>query len=159
MASFGRYTGGGSAYDRAIYLELFNGKKVFRRDLKSARSLVKNSRLNICVLGHPHSFIKAIREERGAYEDGLMQRFLSCCPKPHFFSSFEINEARSTRREFSMTVLLYIARLLHERFVLIEKTNEKARKKIEYTFEEESQTLFNEVYTEYRRVSEQMIRS
>ena len=35
----------------------------------------------------------------------LCKRFLSCCPKPHFFSSFEINEARSTRREFSMTVL------------------------------------------------------
>jgi hypothetical protein len=83
MGSFGRYSnGGGAAYDRAFYLELFNGSKSFRRDLSKSRTVVKNPRLNICLLGHPQTFIKAIRYEQEHKDDGLMQRFLTCCPKP-----------------------------------------------------------------------------
>ena len=49
FGSFGRYNKGGEALDRGVYLELYNGLKVFNRDTKQARSRVYNGQLNLAV--------------------------------------------------------------------------------------------------------------
>ena len=64
LGSFGRYKHGGASYDISIYLDLFNVRQEFRRDLTSKRSVIKCPRLNICLLGHPVSFLKLMKEEQ-----------------------------------------------------------------------------------------------
>ena len=64
LETFGRYNHGGASYDRSIYLDLFKGRHEFRWDLANKRTVVKFPRLNICLLGHPVSFIKLMKEEQ-----------------------------------------------------------------------------------------------
>ena len=80
IGSFGRYNGGGANYDRSIYLELANGGSDFRRDLKSERTIIKNPRLNLCINGHPSTFIEAFNAEKSKsfikpLEPGISSRF------------------------------------------------------------------------------------
>jgi hypothetical protein len=57
LGAFGRYSVGGALYERSIYLELANTGRVFKNDLKTERVRIENLRLNICVSGHPFSFV------------------------------------------------------------------------------------------------------
>ena len=159
MGSFGRYNAGGASLDRAIYLELFNGSEQFRRDLCSKSSVIKNPRLNIGLLGHPSFFIKAMRDEQHTRDDGLMQPFLSCCLKPTFDSSVEINEARNKNRKFSFTVLLYVVRRIHSSVHdsgYADEPNEEKPELNEYRFNKCAQAYFDNTYSEYRMVSKEM---
>ena len=158
MGSFGRYNPGGASLDRAIYLELFNGADEFRRDLCNKSSVVTNPRLNISLLGHPSFFIKAMREEQQIRDDGLMQRFLSCCPKPKFDSASEINEARTNQRKFSFSVLLYVVARIHNRLdgYESEEPNQEKPTLNEYSFSKSALTEFDKTYTEYRSISKDM---
>ena len=81
IGALGRYNNGGTSYDRSIFLQLFNGTTI-NRDLKGGRTRLRNPKLNICLLGHPCSFIRLIKEENESFDDGLFQRFLMCAPKP-----------------------------------------------------------------------------
>ncbi len=154
--SFGRYSNGGALYERSIYLELFNGKETFRRDLTKKKTRIVNPRLNICLLGHPQFFVKAMREEQSNRDDGLMQRFLSCCPKPNFYSANEIDDAQSSPRKISMTLLMYSVQFFHSQklmsdVVIENNTDQKAA--IKYFFNQQSKEYYNSIYSEYRNVS------
>jgi hypothetical protein len=154
--SFGRYSNGGALYERSIYLELFNAKDTFRRDLKNKKTRIANPRLNICLLGHPQFFVKAMREEQSNRDDGLMQRFLSCCPKPIFFSAEDIEQAQLFERKFSFTVLLYTIKVFHIQKVVSEAVidnNSKQKKIIKYLFDKEAKATYNSIFTTYRSVS------
>jgi hypothetical protein len=155
MGSLGRYSGGGAAYERSIYLELFNGGNSFSRVLSKETFVIENPRLNICMLGHPHEFIKLMREDKKKRDDGLMQRFLSNCPMPQFYSMEFIKEARNTERKFSMSILLYVIKRLHDRTILND-LNIKQPLPIKYCLDRESEKLFSETYSEYKEVSQSM---
>ena len=65
LGAFGRYSVVGALYERSIYLELANTGRVFKNDLKTERARIANLRLNICVSGHPFSFVwQEILEKR-----------------------------------------------------------------------------------------------
>jgi hypothetical protein len=159
MGLFGRYSSGGAAYDRAIVLELFHGLKTFRRVSTKNRTCVKDPRLNICLLSHPCSFVKAICEEQESKEDGLMQRFLTNCPKPMFSSAQQIIEASKIERKMSLTSLLYVVHLIHHQVVPADKleTGSSTRRKLlEYSLSDEARVVFNTTYSEYRKICENM---
>ena len=141
MGSFGLYKAGGSVYDRGIYLELYNACDRFRRDLKSSRTVISNPRCNICIMGHPNKFYKSIQEERFLKDDGLMQRFLSCSPKPSFLNSEEIREARLSTKPFSLSCVLYLIKHAHENIT-------------KYVFTVDAQVEFESNYSDYRKISE-----
>lgn len=52
MGSFGLYKGSDAkSYDRSIFLELYNGPMVYKRDLINNRIVIDNPRFNLCLLG------------------------------------------------------------------------------------------------------------
>ena len=136
IGALGRYNNGGHSYDRGVFLQIFNGT-TYNRDLKGSRTRLKNPKLNICLLGHPSSFIRLIREEIENFDDGLLQRFLFCTPEPLLNNLDEIR-ARPYP-EFSMTCILY----------LVYKLNEK---KIVYTFKKEAMDVYDQIYNKFRRI-------
>jgi hypothetical protein len=156
LGSFGRYTNGGSSYDRGVYLELFNGKDEYIRDLCNKSTHIVNPRLNLCMLGHPSSFFKLMREELGM-DDGLMQRFLSISPSPCFSDSDFIEKAGQNPRPFTLTTLLFNIQLFHN-FVDNEETvlDNRLKKVVTYKMEGESKIFFKQTYSEYREVSKKM---
>ncbi|CAF1091689.1 unnamed protein product [Brachionus calyciflorus] len=111
IGSLGRYTNGGTNYDRSIYLNLFNGITI-NRDLKCGRTRTKNPKLNICILGHPWAFITLIKEEIENFDDGLFQRFLMCCLEPPIVSLKEIRKKPSSK--ISIVAILYLIFKLNE---------------------------------------------
>ncbi len=136
LSSFGLYKGSnGAVYDRSIILELYNAPKQFKRDLKGSRTLIRNPRLNICVLGHPYSYIRCIQEERNFKDDGMMQRFHMCAPEPAYFSANEINQAN--RNHCSFQKVFYTLSLLH-------------KKPLNYTLNQDAENYFNTLYTEFK---------
>jgi len=169
--SFGRYSNGGASYERSIYLELFNGKSTFKRDLKKEKTRIYNPRLNICLLGHPQYFVKAMREEQATRDDGLMQRFLFCSPKPCFYDAHTIQKAQMVPRLVSFTVLLYLIKVQHEQKIkqhdnqeddkisinkmkIIHEDNEK--KTIKYKFDSDAEQAYLQYYSEFREISAEM---
>ncbi len=90
LGSFGRYNGGSVQYERSIYLTLANAQEDFRRDLKTERTSITKPRLNMCLNGHPFSFIEAFTYEKNSYDDGLFQRFFVSCPAPTVYLSADI---------------------------------------------------------------------
>jgi hypothetical protein len=153
--SFGRYTTGNGSYDRAFYTEIYNALSVYRRDLKSERTFVNNPRLNIYLMGHPHAFIKCMLDEKSNKVDGLMQRFLSCCPQPMFYKSNFINDAREVSRSISLKVLLYCVKLLHS-IVIENDLNIIQKEAIIYTFDAETTEFFNSFCDRCKEVCEVM---
>ena len=152
-------------YERSIYLELFNGKNAFKRDLKREKTRIENPRLNICLLGHPQFFIKSMREEQATRDDGLMQRFLFCSPKPIFYEAEDIRLAQSIPREFSFTVLMYIVKIFHEQKMKDSDDNglkmsninaDGEKIKIKYRFTKEADQLYKQYYSQFRRISAEM---
>ena len=136
LSSFGLYKGSnGACYDRSIILELYNAPKQFKRDLKGCRTTIQNPRLNICVLGHPDSYIKCIQEERAIKGDGLMQRFHMCAPEPAYLSAEEINEANSNHCSFQK--VFYALSIIHE-------------KPFTYKLNCDAEAYFNTIYTEFK---------
>lgn len=58
LNSFGLYKGqNSSSYDRSIYNDLYNAPDFYRRDTMNSRQVIKEPRLNICVLGIKFSSI------------------------------------------------------------------------------------------------------
>ncbi len=51
----GRYNGG-AAYDRGIFLNLFNAPLIFNRDLKCEKTRLENPTFNMVMCGHPDEF-------------------------------------------------------------------------------------------------------
>ncbi len=140
MSSFGLYKGSnGAGYDRSIILELYNAPRRFKRDLKSSRTIIENPRLNICVLGHPDSYIKVIQDERANKDDGMMQRFLLCAPEPAYFTAKEIKT--NNQNHCSLEKVFFTVYLIHE-------TN------INYSLDEKADELFCTLYTQYKKLVE-----
>ena len=136
IGALGRYNNGGHSYDRGVFLQLFNGT-TYNRDLKGSRTRLKNPKLNICLLGHPTSFIRIIREEIENFDDGLLQRFLFCSPDPLLN---ELDQIRARPQpEFSMTCILYV----------IYKFNERAQT---YIFDSEAIKVYDSIYNKFRKI-------
>ena len=110
MGSLGRYNGGEN-YERSLFLTLFNAPPSMDRDLKSGRVRLFNPRLNMCLAGHPYSFIEMLQRERKTYDDGLMQRFLICAPLPKFFETDILDNI--PKRKYSISSILYTIYTLH----------------------------------------------
>lgn len=79
--SLGRYNNGGVAFDRSVYLEMFNGPKEYNKDIKNVQTCLINPRINITLAGHPKIFIEQLNEEKSKLDDGLFHRFLLHTPK------------------------------------------------------------------------------
>jgi hypothetical protein len=88
------YKPGSSAFDRALYLTLYNGERKIRHTTKKYDFEIKNPRLSIYAAGHTHKIIRMISEERDLTNcDGFISRFLIFCRqfvrtspgKSHFF--------------------------------------------------------------------------
>jgi len=60
FGSLGRYTGGGSAYDKSYYNSLWGGPKNLKRDLKTGRSSIEFPRFQVTVCSHPQYIVKAL---------------------------------------------------------------------------------------------------
>ncbi len=135
LGAFGRYSGGGALYERSIYLELANAGRVFKRDLKTERTRIVNPRLNICVLGHPFSFVEAFHQEKTNRDDGLTHRFFVACPPPTFFKTKDI----SSTKEPSCSLLLVFY------FIRLRFNSEKT-----FHLSEEAKEIYNKEYDNFR---------
>ena len=156
LGSFGRYNHGGASYDRSIYLDLFNGRQEFRRDLTNKRTVIKFPRLNICLLGHPVSFFKLMKEEQ-AMDDGMMQRFLSSSPMPSFTDGFALGKSCATVRRLTIPVLLYTIKHIHNAINSVNKDKKTSKFRIiSYKFDDNSLVLFRQIYTEFRAITKKM---
>ena len=88
-----------------------------------------------------------------------MQRFLTCCPKPVFSSSALLKEARKVVRKATLSVLLYTVYLIHHQMVVsvdLEDKNATQYQSIDYTIAEDAIEEFDDIYTAYRRVCEDL---
>ncbi|RNA05204.1 hypothetical protein BpHYR1_040782 [Brachionus plicatilis] len=113
LNSFGLYKGqNSSSYDRSIYNDLYNAPSFYRRDTANSRQVFKEPRLNICVLGHPPTFIELIKNEVNSKDDGLIQRFHLCAPDPEFIKDKMIMNAQQPA--CSLEVLFCIIWKLNE---------------------------------------------
>ena len=128
-------------------MELFNGFKTFRRDLKSGHTVVHRPRLNICMLAQPNSFIKLMKEEQAVRDDALMHRFLSLCPSPIFSSAAEIKEAQKKEKPFPLECLLFALYLLHY---------EEDGVIVTYEFTADALVIYETIYTDFRKISQTM---
>lgn len=138
MKSFGMYKGaGGDELDRSVFNELWSAPTIFRRDIKSLRTMIDYPRLNLCLLGHPHEYVRTIYGERMHRQDGLIQRFLVCAPEPAFLNYDDIMNAPS--HEFSLSCILY----------LVCKLNQCP---ITYTLSPEATVVFKEHYTQFKEL-------
>lgn len=137
MGAFGRYSGGGVLYERSIYLELANAGRVFKRDLKTERTKIVSPRLNMCVLGHPFSFVEAYHSERSNKDDGLTHRFFASCPPPVIYMSHEIMASEAPT--CNLLLILYLIRLRY-----------KIGKR--FSLSEEANILFNSQYDTFRHL-------
>ena len=138
MGAFGRYIGG-ALYDRSIYLELANAGRAFKRDLKTERTKIESPRLNMCVLGHPFSFIEAFHNEKANRDDGLTHRFFAICPLPTFYKSGEINS--SNEPICSLLLVFY--------YIKIKYSTQKM-----FILAEEAKVIFNSNYDNFRTLVE-----
>ena len=155
MGSLGRYSGGGSKYERSIYNDLFNGSSSFNRALTKASYNIVNPRLNICLLGHATEFIQYMREERANKDDGLIQRILCSAPLPKFYSMEIVKEARNSDKAFSIAVFFYIIHRFHKRKIL-DNQNRSVNINLLYIFDDDAAKVFNSYYSEYKSISQRM---
>ncbi|RNA03124.1 hypothetical protein BpHYR1_006468, partial [Brachionus plicatilis] len=86
-------------------------------------------------LRHPPTFIDLIKNEVNQKDDGLIQRFHLCAPKPSFLNANEIIDAE--KPECSLDVLFYI----------IFKLNEIGT---EYILSKEATIEFNQIYSDFK---------
>ena len=153
----GRYSNGGAAYDRSVYLDLYNCKYNYRRDIKNElnkkRLKISNPRFNLCLLGHPQTFIKSIRDEAENRSDGLMQRFLTSCPEPSYFLFDDTELALSKPRLMSMTVFLYVIKIFHTQ-ILDEKPILR-----KYRLDPEARILYGKLHDEYKMMTKMLSKS
>ena len=112
IGALGRNINGGHSYDRVVFLQIFNGT-TYNSDLKGSRTSLKNPKLNMCLLDHPSSFIRLVREEIDIFEDGLLQRLLFCTPESLLNHLDQIRTR--PKQEFSITCFLYIIYKFTER--------------------------------------------
>jgi hypothetical protein len=100
-----------------------------------------------------------MREEHENKDDGLMQRFLTNCPKPMFSSAQQLIEASKIERKMSLTSLLYVVHLIHHQVVPVDKHengSSSRRKLLDYSLSDEARVIFNKIYSEYRKVCKNM---
>lgn len=87
------------------------------------------------MLGHPSVFIRMINEEKDNYDDGLMQRFLICCPKPLLCSFDEIKNTPVPK--IPLVKILFVIAELH-----------KAQK--EYLLSDKAIDTYGSYYSKFR---------
>ena len=49
--------------------------------------------MEIFFKGHPFQFLDTMKSEKSSRDDGLIQRFMICAPKPVFLTAEDINNA------------------------------------------------------------------
>jgi hypothetical protein len=59
-STFGLYKAGGLAYDRAIYLSLYNGEKETTHTTKKYKYKILKPRLSLYAAGHTHKIVSTI---------------------------------------------------------------------------------------------------
>jgi hypothetical protein len=73
-----------------------------------------------------------MREKQATRDDGLMQRFLFCCPWPTFFDAEEICTVQKILRKFSLTVLMYVIKIIHEQTISEKNNDNEIKMKLLY---------------------------
>ncbi|RNA08529.1 hypothetical protein BpHYR1_031578 [Brachionus plicatilis] len=123
MSSFGLYKGGDGKYDRSVYLELYTGPDGYDRTLTR----------------HMSDYINFVRQEKNSRDDGLIQRFHICAPRPIYFKTEDM--VKIPPEKYCLTVLLYI----------ISKLNEIP---IQYILEEKATHYFYKIYDSFKIFAE-----
>lgn len=139
LGALGRYSGGGNNaqyFDRSVYNALFSSPLHYLRVTKEKILKIKFPRYHLCLLAHPFLIINLLYNERGSYDDGLLQRFLLLAPLP------PLNKAASMRNCGPVVVavhcLFYFIYILH---------SNKARN---YTFTTEAQAMLEVIFDSTR---------
>jgi hypothetical protein len=60
FGSLGRYSGGGTAFDKSVYNTLWGAPRNIKRDLKTGRSVIIDPRLQLTVCTHPQYIIASL---------------------------------------------------------------------------------------------------
>ena len=130
----GLYKPNGKDSDKAVLLELYNGRSEYYRTMKSSAIVIKEPRLNITMAGHPDVWMNMLNElNESGFSDGFLHRFLFHAPKSPPVKM--INQQEKTGI-CSISCLLYT----------IAKMNQK---KTDYMLDEEALAIFNEKNEEY----------
>jgi hypothetical protein len=146
FSSMGRYQGGGNAaqyHDRAVINNLFGAPAHVIRETKQDRKKVNMPRYHICVLAHPYFIINLLLNERGQYDDGLLQRFWLISPIPPWLPASVIRSCPK------------IIIGLHCIFFLIFRIHSKTIRN--YTFTIEAEILLDAIFDADRKRVEIMI--
>ncbi len=156
MGSLGRYSNGGSGYDRSIYNELWEGPFLFCRNLANKAYIIQNARLNICLLGHASEFVKYMHDERTSKDDGLIQRVLCSAPMPSYIDWEEVKSARRIDINYSLTVFLYIIQRCHRRYKINIITNEAENFYLKYEFDNDSEVEYGKYYSKFKHLAKKL---
>ena len=89
--------------------------------------------------GHPSAFIEILKSEKLCKDDGLIQRFMICAPKPVFLKAEQINKIKDI--DCDLSVMFFVIYLIFKSGLKI-------------SLSEEAIELFNLKYTEYRTLVE-----
>lgn len=84
-------------------------------------------------------YIDFVRQERFSRDDGLIQRFHICAPKPVYYKSTEIMSVPAP--DISLTVLLFIVHKLN-------------MTPIKYTLDDGAKIVFYEIFDAYKDYSD-----
>jgi hypothetical protein len=124
--SLGLYKqGAGVSYERSVYLELHNGDSDYNRGLKSKSNYVEKPRFNLSLLGHPSEFIQMVRKEKTNLDDGMIQRFLLCAPKPVCLKSIEILSCPDP--EFDLSLIFFVIKTMNSKAQILTFEDDEAK--------------------------------
>lgn len=84
ISSFGVYKAGGMAFDRSVYLTLYNGEDTHEHMIKSKNVILNRPRLSFYGAAHPQEIINCFHAEKFGEQgsDGLFARMLTYMPQP-----------------------------------------------------------------------------
>lgn len=119
LGSLGRYSSGGSMYDRGVFLNLWNGPNMFNRDCKGVKTRLKNPLFNMIMNAHPQTFTRYLEDEMLFECDGFFMRMLFWAPAPLFdVKSEEMRETPDP--DISAVCLLYAIEVFNEKGLIFE---------------------------------------
>jgi len=133
----GRYNGG-AAYDRGIFLNLFNAPLIFNRDLKCEKTRLENPTFNMVMCGHPDEFGEFVRKEKSENPDGLSLRVLYNMPRPLLDVSFRTMK-KMTKSKINIVNVLYAIDCINKH-------------QVEFQYDDEADEVFCNYLALYKRL-------
>ncbi len=146
IEQFGLYKSGGGAFDRSIFLTLYNGEPEMSHATKKYKVKITQPRLSIMAAGHPHKLIEMLNKERKMSNgcDGLISRFIIAAPKAVRISIIDLKQPPSN--SFQLKHLLYGIYALNKNFKI---KNNNADEKVLLKLSEIAFEKVNEKFDEY----------